>query len=62
MFIIFTANKWEIPVQTIRISSKLGRGEFGCLYDAEMKLPNGQLVRALIKVSCNTHWTTNQCL
>ena len=49
------ANKWEIPAETIRISSKLGRGEFGSLYDAEMKLPNGQLVRALIKASSNAH-------
>ena len=54
------ANKWEIPAETIRISSKLGRGEFGSLYDAEMKLSNGQLVRALIKASSNTHQTTNQ--
>ena len=44
-------NKWEIPIENIRISTKLGRGEFGSLYDAEMKSANGQLVRVLVKVS-----------
>lgn len=43
-------NKWEIPLKNIRMSTKLGRGEFGCLYDAEIRLSNGQLVRALVKV------------
>lgn len=48
---LFIDNKWEIPVETIRITTKLGRGEFGHIYDAEMMAPNGQLMRTLVKAS-----------
>lgn len=54
-------DKWEIPVETIRITNKLGRGEFGHLYDAELMGRNGQLMRALVKVSIELMYQiTNQ--
>lgn len=59
---LFIDNKWEIPVESIRITTKLGKGEFGHLYDAELMTSNGTLMRALVKASIGSCGTDNSPL
>ena len=45
---------WELPRNKVKVIQQLGIGEFGPIYDAEVRLEANVVSRALVKV-CVVH-------
>ena len=45
---------WELPRNKVKVIQQLGIGEFGPIYDAEVRLEANFVSRALVKV-CIVH-------
>lgn len=48
-------DEWELPRKQIKLITQLGIGEFGPIYDAQVKLKANVTSRALIKVNKTCH-------
>ncbi len=57
------ADDWELARKQIKLVKQLVIGEFGPIYEAEVKLKTNVSVRALVKVStvCTYATTVDQC-
>ena len=49
-FTCLAGDEWELPRKQIKLITQLGIGEFGPVYDAEVKLVANVTSRALVKV------------